>query len=178
MVTTGTQQAEKPTDSSGRTLVGGLAPFQPIAVGIDVSSLADPMLVPKKALQVVVPRPGVPVDVQIGLVGGGDVEGALVKSGDVGFQGVDLELVDASGKVVAKTRTDYDGFFLFERVSYGTYTIRVSADSATAAKIASDLGLHFTVGPDKSVIRLGTIRPTAQQHLADAASAPATGSFR
>ena len=57
------------------------------------------MLVPKKALQVVVPRPGVPAEVQIGLVGGGDVEGALVKSGGIGFEGVDLELVDASGKV-------------------------------------------------------------------------------
>ena len=99
MVTTGTQQADKPTDSNGAALVGGLAPFQPVAVGIDVTSLADPMLVPKKALQVVVPRPGVPAEVEIGLVGGGDVEGALVKSGGAGFEGVDLELVDAGGKV-------------------------------------------------------------------------------
>ncbi len=84
VVTTGTQQAEKPTDSNGAALVAGLAPFQPVAVGIDVTSLADPMLVPKKALQVVVPRPGIPAEVQIGLVGGGDVEGALVKSGGAG----------------------------------------------------------------------------------------------
>jgi hypothetical protein len=171
MVTTGTQQAEEATDAKGNVVVGGLIPFQPIAVGIDLTSLADPMLVPKKALQVVIPRPGVPADVEIGLVGGGDVEGALVKSGGLGFEGVDLELVDASGKVVARTRTDYDGFFLFERVAYGSYTIRVSKDSADAAKISADLGLHFVVSPEKSVVRLGTVRPVVQPHLAQAAAA-------
>ncbi|HEY7005170.1 MAG TPA: carboxypeptidase-like regulatory domain-containing protein [Sphingomicrobium sp.] len=178
MVTTGAQQAEQPTDSKGSVVVGGLIPFQPIAVGVDVTSLADPMLVPKKALQVVVPRPGIPMDVEIGLVGGGDVEGALIKSGGVGFEGVDLELVDANGKVVARTRTDYDGFFLFERVAYGSYAVRVSKDSAAAAKIADDLGVHFVVTPDKSVIRLGTIQPTKQQHIADASAAAARSSLR
>ena len=171
VVTTGTQLAERPTNAKGMTLVAGLTPYQPVAVGIDVSSLADPMLVPKKALQVVVPRPGVPAEVQIGLVGGGDVEGALVKSGGMGFAGVDLELLDESGKVVARTRTDYDGFFLFERVAYGPYTIRVAADSAAAAKIATDLGIRFVITPDKSVIRLGTIQAAPLAHLAAAGSA-------
>ena len=36
----------------------------------------------------------------------------------------------------ATARTDYDGFFLFERVAYGNYTIRVAKESAAAAKIA------------------------------------------
>jgi len=168
LVTTGSQQAEKPTDAHGSVLVGGLVPYQPIAVGLDVSSLADPMLVPKKALQVVVPRPGVPANVEIGLVGGGDVEGALVKSGDIGFGGVGLELVDSSGKVVGTTLTDIDGFFLFERVAYGSYTIRVGKASAAAAKIAGDLGLRFQVTPDKSIVRLGTIQAVPQAHLAEA----------
>lgn len=178
IVTTGAQQAEKPTDSNGSTVVGGLIPYQPIAVGVDVTSLADPMLVPKTALQVVVPRPGVPAEVEIGLVGGGDVEGALVKNGGLGFEGVDLELVDAKGKVVGTTRTDFDGFFLFERVAYGSYTIRVSKNSATAAKIATDLGIHFVVTPDRSVVRIGTVRALPQARIADASSAATKSSLR
>ena len=51
-----------------------------------------------------------------------------MKSGELGFEGVDLELVDAAGKVVGTARTDFDGFFLFERVAYGTYTLRVSSE--------------------------------------------------
>ena len=173
LVTTGTIQADKPTDSRGTVTVAGLAPFRPVAVGIDESSLSDPMLVPRKALQVVVPRPGVPADVEIGLVGGGDIEGAVVKNGGLGFEGLDLELVDAGGKVVTTTRTDFDGFFLFERVAYGAYTIRVARDSAAAAKIATDLGIAVKVTPDKAVVRLGSIHAGPQPQMASAAPPPA-----
>jgi hypothetical protein len=178
VVTTGTIQADRPTDSNGSVMVGGLTAFQPVGVGVDLSSLEDPMLVPKKALQVVVPRPGVPAEVEIGLVGGGDIEGALVKGGGLGFEGVDLELVDSGGKVVGTCRTDYDGFFLFERVAYGSYTVRVAKTSAAAAKIAVDLGLHLSVTPDKSVVRVGTIRPIAQAQIAQAAGTAPSSSLR
>jgi hypothetical protein len=172
LITTGTRQADRPTDAEGSVIVGGLAPFQPIAVGIDATSLADPMLVPKKALQVVVPRPGVPAEVQIALVGGGDIEGSLVKNGGLGFEGVDLELVDSGGKVVGRCRTDFDGFFLFERVGYGSYALRVSDQSASAAKIARDLGVRVEVSPDKSVVRLGSVKAVPQPQLASASSPP------
>ena len=157
LITTGRRPSDKATDSQGSVLVGGLATFTPLTVGIDESSLADPMLVPKKALQVVVPRPGVPANVEIGLVGGGDVEGAIVKSGGLGFEGLDLELVDAAGKTVASTRTDFDGFFLFERVAYGEYRIRLSADSAAVAGLSRDLNVKVSVSAAKSIVRLGSI---------------------
>jgi hypothetical protein len=168
LITTGTRQAERKTDGKGSVTVGGLTPYMPITVGVDASSLDDPMLTPKKALQVVVPRPGVAADVQIALVGGGDIEGALMKSGELGFEGVDLELVDVGGKVVGTARTDFDGFFLFERVAYGSYTVRVSASSATAAKIAADLGIKVQVSADRPVARLGSIQPRSPVNIAAA----------
>jgi hypothetical protein len=174
LITTGTLRAERTTDAKGAVTVGGLTAYQPVAVGLDQTSLADPMLVPKKALQVVVPRPGVPADVQIGLVGGGDIEGALVKSGGLGFEGLDVELVDASGKVVSTARTDFDGFFLFERVPYGAYTLRISRDSAAAAKISGELGLRVEVSGDKPVARLGAMQVRPVQIVASAAASPAT----
>lgn len=169
LITTGTVQADRPTDSHGSAMVGGLSPFKPVAVGIDLSSLSDPMLVPKKALQVVVPRPGIPANVEIGLVGGGDIEGAVVKNGGLGFEGLDLELVDSSGKAVATTRTDFDGFFLFERVAYGSYSIRVAKNSAAIAKIAVDLGLPVEITPDKAVVRLGSVHVAPQPQIASTA---------
>ncbi|MEO6312086.1 MAG: SdrD B-like domain-containing protein [Sphingomicrobium sp.] len=164
LITTGARPSEKATDAKGLTLVGGLTAFDPIAVGLDTSSLSDPMLVPRKALQVVTPRPGVPAQVDIGLVGGGDVEGALVKNGGMGFEGVTLELLDANGKVVATAQTDYDGFFLFERVPYGKYRIAVAKDSATAARLSRDLPGQVVVTPEHSVVRMGSIQvsPIAQ----------------
>jgi len=168
LITTGTRQTERKTDSNGSVTVGGLTPYIPVAVGIDETSLDDPMLTPKKALQVIVPRPGVAAEVQIALVGGGDVEGELVKSGELGFEGVDLELVDSAGKVAGTARTDFDGFFLFERVPYGSYALRVSASSATAAKMDSNLGVRLEVGPDHSIVRLGSIHPRPPVNVASA----------
>jgi hypothetical protein len=174
LITTGTKSSERPTDSKGLVTVAGLTTYTPLTVGIDQASLADPMLVPKIPLQVVVPRPGIPAEVDIGLVGGGDVEGAVVKSGGLGFEGLDLELVDAAGKVVARARTDYDGFFLFERVPYGRYTLQVAQGSATAARISRDLGAKVEINANRSVVRVGTIPVSPLPVLASASTGAAT----
>lgn len=169
VVTTGSTQAEYPTNAKGAVTVGGLTAYQPIAVGLDQSSLSDPMLVPRKALQVVVPRPGIPAEVQIPLVGGGDVEGAVIKSAELGFEGLDLELIDGAGKVVATARTDYDGFFLFERVPYGSYSVRIAKDSAVSAKVLVDLGLRVEVTVERPVARVGAVHAQPLPVLASAA---------
>jgi len=174
LITTGSRQAERKTDSKGSVTIGGLNAYEPVPVGVDVTSLDDPMLTPEKALQVVVPRPGIPADVQIGLVGGGSVEGALIKSAELGFEGVDLELVDQAGNVTGTARTDFDGFFLFERVAYGRYTLRVSAASAAAAKIGIDLGVRVEVTADQTVVRVGSLHPQLPARIASAGMAPAT----
>jgi hypothetical protein len=174
LVTTGSTLADRLTDARGSVTVGGLSPYVPIAVGLDQTSLADPMLVPEKLLQVVVPRPGVPADVQIGLVGGGDIEGAVVKGGGLGFEGLELELVDSAGKVAARATSDFDGFFLFERVAYGAYTVRIAQSSAIAAKVVAELGVHLEINADKSIARLGAI-PVRPLPVIASAGAPPTG---
>ncbi len=166
LITTGTRLSENPTDDRGTVLVGGLATYRPLAVGIDASSLSDPNLVPRKALQVVTPRPGVAAEVEIGLVGAGEIEGAVVKSGSLGFEGLTLELLDEAGKVVARTQTDYDGYFLFERVAYGRYSVRVAAESAAIAKILPQLDAPAIISEDKSVARLGSIEVTPLPRVA------------
>ena len=104
-------------------------------------------------------------------MGGGDIEGALVKNGGIGFEGLDLELVDSTGKVVATVRTDFDGFFLFERVAYGSYTVRLGKDSAAAAKIGTDLGIKLVVSDKKPVVRLGGLQVRPLPIVASAAGA-------
>ncbi|MEO6226125.1 MAG: hypothetical protein ABIO80_09805 [Sphingomicrobium sp.] len=158
LVTTGSVQSERTTDARGSVTVGGLTAYNPITVGIDQTSLGDPLLAPRHALQLVVPRPGIAAEVEIGLVGGGDIEGAVVKSGGLGFEGLDLELVGPDGKVAGTARSDYDGFFLFERVPYGRYAIRIAATSAAAAKLSIELGTSAEVSAEKSIVRLGAIQ--------------------
>lgn len=167
LVTTGARLAEKPTDAQGSVLIPGLTSYVPVAVGVDTSSLDDPTLAPKKALQVVTPRPGIAAEVEIGLVGAGDIEGSLVRNDGEGFEGLDVELLDESGKVIATTRSDFDGFFLFERVAYGRYSIRLAADSARVANVERLLGIQAHLTADKPLARLGVVRVVGLAKIAE-----------
>jgi hypothetical protein len=84
-------------------------------------------------------------------------------------------LIDASGKTVAVTRSDYDGFFLVERVAYGQYRLRLSVESSKAAGVDPAIDKTVEISAQKSVVRLGVIRvlKTAHIALADTAGAGA-----
>lgn len=116
----------------------------------------------------VVPRPGVVAMLDIPLVGGGSIEGAVVREDQREIEGVDVELVDDAGKVVATVRSDIDGYFLFERVRYGHYSLRLTSDSANALHLLTDLRQAFEVDRDHPLRRLGTVVVRAQPKMASA----------
>jgi hypothetical protein len=65
-------------------------------------------------------------------------------------------------------RTDFDGFFLFERVPYGDYRLRIAAASAGAAGIVADLRVSLKVTTEHSTVRLGSIEARLQPQIAAA----------
>ena len=168
MITTGLRPTDRSTDARGELLVGGLAPFVPVAIGIDQTSLDNPALTPSKPAQIVIPRPGVPATVDIALVGGGSIEGLAVHDDHREFEGLDIELVDAAGKVIATSRTDLDGYFLFDRVRYGRYTLRLAQATADAIHAPRDLPAIAIVGHEKPLVRLGIVTVRATPVLASA----------
>ena len=58
----------------------------------------------------------------------------------------------------ATTRSDYDGFILFERVAYGRFTLRIAADSARTAGIMTSIDKQIEIDADRALARLGAIR--------------------
>jgi Carboxypeptidase regulatory-like domain len=148
---------ENLTDGGGQVLIDGLESFQPVLIGIDASALPDPFVQPATSGVVVTPRPGVAVAIDLPLVSAGEVDGTLVRSGGSAIEGVDLELLDVAGRVVSKTRSEFDGFFLFEGVPYGRYTVRISALSAEAARLTRALGGVAIVGGAEPSAHLGTV---------------------
>ncbi|MEO5640573.1 MAG: carboxypeptidase regulatory-like domain-containing protein [Sphingomicrobium sp.] len=166
LITTGTRVAQAPTDKRGTSTVAGLTIYQPVAVGIDQTTLSDPNLTPRKALQVVTPRAGIAAEVEIGLVGSGSIEGVLIKDGGGGFEGVDIELVGADGKLAGTALSDFDGYFLFDRVAYGHYTLRLAAASAAAIHAATRIDAVANVTGDRPTVRLGAIRPAMLGQIA------------
>jgi hypothetical protein len=166
-LTAGTAVADVPTDRGGRAIIDSLTPYRPVLIGIDEDSLPDPLMRPALAGVVVTPRPGVPTEVVLPLVASGEIEGMLVRAGGNGIEGVDIELVDQRGAVRATTRTDYDGYFLFETVAYGQYALRITALVAQALHVPSGLG-SVTLNRASPRARLGNIRLDARSDLARA----------
>jgi hypothetical protein len=156
-VTAGRVPVDQPTNARGEALVDGLEPFQPVLIGIDTSSLPDPMVQPSLPGMVVTPRPGVVAVIELPLVGAGDIDGTLVRAAGGSIEGVDLELLDAEHRVVARARTDFDGFFLFDRVAYGQYFVRIAQLSADAGKLSAVLAARAEVGPAVPSAHLGAV---------------------
>ncbi len=156
-LTAGQGFADGPTDVRGRAMVDELEPFRPVLIGIDASSLSDPYLQPALPGVVVTPRPGIAAVVELPLVSAGEVEGTLVRDGGGTLSGVELELFDAKGRVIKTTRTEYDGFFLFEGVPYGRYGVRMAVSSAQAVRLNASLDVSALVSDAETVARLGYV---------------------
>jgi hypothetical protein len=126
-------------------------------VSVDGSSLPDPLVQPSTLGSVVTPRPGVTVILELPLVATGDVDGTLVRAGGGSLEGIDLELVDLEGRAVARTKSDFDGFFLFEAVPYGRYTIRIAKLAAQASELDAFLAGQALVGENTPSVHLGAV---------------------
>src|SRR5690606_30683384 len=171
-ITAGQHGAADPTDSRGHAFVENLQPYEKVLVSVDESTLPDPFLVPRGKGMVITPRPGVAARIELAVTPTGEVEGMLYLPEDTPAAGVELELVDAAGAVAARTMSEFDGFFLFDRVAYGRYRLRLAPRSQAALDAAPDLASEIGVGPDNAVERLGTIRLRQAATLARAAPPP------
>ena len=173
-LTAGLNGTGLPTDEKGATMIDGLRPFQPVLIGIDESSLPDPFIQPATKGMVITPRPGVPMTIELPLVAAGEIAGTLQKQGGRILSGVDLELLDAKGNVVKTTRSEYDGFFLFEGVPYGKYGIRVSALAANIVGIDVRLPQIARLDADNPTVELGIVTTADAARIASADAVMAT----
>jgi len=156
-ISAGRIPVETLTDANGEVIVDGLESFQPVLIGVDGSSLPDPLVQPSTPGIVVTPRPGIALAVELPLTSAGDIDGTLARAGGGTLEGVDLELVDAEGRVAATARSDFDGFFLFEGVPYGRYTVRIAKLSAEATRLATTLAGIAIVGEETPSVHLGAV---------------------
>jgi hypothetical protein len=175
-LTAGLSGRGDPTDAKGQTFIGGLTPYVPVLIGIDASSLPDPFVQPANSGVVVTPRPGIPVTIELPLVSAGEISGTLIREGGRTLNGVDIELIDKNGRVVKTTRSEYDGFFLFESVPYGQYRLRIAALAANVVRVNPELMGLAELNTKRSTADLGQIvvRDATRIAEVDPAKLPST----
>ncbi|TPG56487.1 carboxypeptidase-like regulatory domain-containing protein [Sphingomonas glacialis] len=120
--------------------------------------MADPFDVPATDGVMVLPRAGMTTPVELGIVGTGSIEGKMTGAGGA-LAGELVELVDSKEAVIAKVRSEFDGYFIFERIRYGRYRLRLSGASAV-----SEADVELTANRPSSRVTLGATALAMASH--------------
>ncbi|WP_235067996.1 carboxypeptidase regulatory-like domain-containing protein [Micavibrio aeruginosavorus] len=119
----GSYNGANETDEYGQTINYGTA-YRLSNVMLDDGSLEDPYYRSGSEGFSVFLRPGVVPSFDFPVVVTGAIDGMVARPDGTPVQGMRLELVNKDGGVVMTTDSAYDGYYTFEFVAPGTYTVR------------------------------------------------------
>ena len=142
------------TDERGVALITGLPVHQPVDLAVARGTLEDPFWKPTRDGVSLVARPGQPAIVDFPVVATGEIDGTVFRRrGDTERRVPNLrvELLDAEGRVAHETRTEFDGFYLFEDVPPGRYVVRIAAAEAAGLDVAVPAGKQVEITADGNV---------------------------
>jgi hypothetical protein len=143
------------TDESGIAYVGHLLGNRNADIAVNPASVEDPQLASLIKGVRLTPRPGNVTQIEFPLVQTGEIDGTvyLINNGRKrGVGNVLVELVDASGKVVAETRSGSDGFFVVVEVLPGEYSLRVGEDQLKELKLRYSGLRKVTMSPEGTFV--------------------------
>ncbi len=158
------------TDGDGTVLLTGLPAGTRASVQVDPTSLPDIALAPVTRGIELVPRPGRVHRSDFAVVAMSEIAGtayfrsALAGDGKArarGVSGLRLILLDGAGKAAGSTRTEADGFYLFEQVRPGRYRLAIDPDQAARLGIA----LVASAQDDDALIEVGPQGATLSRDL-------------
>lgn len=118
------------TTDSGASFVTGLRKNRYVTVKIDPAALDDPLWQPAVEGYRLFPRAGVVTSLSFPVVASSEIDGILslidTQGNKLILSHVELQLIDADdGSIVKRFKSEYDGYYLFEKVPPGNYLIRV-----------------------------------------------------
>lgn len=147
---------ENRTDSAGRAFIASLGDGNRASIRVDADSMPDIALAPARPGIEIVPRPGRIHVSDFAIVTLSDIEGTAYFRSESGTRAVSrlqLRLLRADGAVAARARSESDGFYLFERLPAGEYTLELDTQQAAALKIRLEAPVVLTIGGKSSVVR-------------------------
>jgi len=124
----GTRLPQK-TDAQGIAYLTGMETYRALDIDISVESLEDPLWNPAVTGKRLLLRPGHTTLLDFPIEMTGEIDGTItaeLKNREQAVSGVIVELLNLDGKVIRKTKSEYDGFYLFSKIPLDTYTIQIS----------------------------------------------------
>jgi hypothetical protein len=144
------------TDSNGMAMFVGQRTTARNNIALDDGSLGDPSWIVREEGFGVIARPGTPVHVAFAIETSGEVGGTVYLAKPDGTKtvatNVVMQLVDAQGKVVRETRSSFDGYYVFEKIRRGHYTLRVSPEQMVRRGLTSSAPVDIDIKGEGSVL--------------------------
>ena len=151
------QHRRAPTDKKGVALLTGLRGMQVTDIEVTPGSLEDPFWIVSKEGVSFLPRPGLVKTLLIPVVTAGEVEGTVRSAFDL-FKSpyeqgrVPLIMTNIDNNKTIETESSFDGFFLFDKVPPGNYTLQVLPTFLESKKLETRLPMSIKVGHQGSLI--------------------------
>ena len=143
------------TDAGGIAYLPRLPAHQHTDIGLDPNTLEDPQWQPRVPGVRIVPRPGKVSQLEFAVSVTGEVDGTThlyVDGKRKAIGDLQVELVDASRKVVARMTSAADGYFVITGIFPGEYFLRVSPEQLKRLGL-TDTGMHLiTIARDGTVL--------------------------
>lgn len=143
------------TDADGVVFLTGLTPYEARDVMLPARSLSDPYWVAQPEGVSVMPRPGRAAVVDFPVVTTGEIDGtAYLESNGVRREvsEVTVQLVDVAGTVVKEAKTAYDGFYLFDSLMPGRYTVQVDPAQLKRLNLAASAPKTLDIRGDGTIV--------------------------
>jgi len=146
---------EVKTNANGMAMLTGLGDGRPTQVTMLADTLPDPYMAPTVAGVEVVPRPGRTHVAEFPVATVSEVEGHAYfhgSTGDRAVSNVQLQIVDSKNDVIASAKTEYDGYFYFDRVPPGQYELRIDPEQAAKLGIRLLKDAPLKTGADGGLV--------------------------
>lgn len=139
------------TDDAGQAVLTQLPANQSTLVRLREDSLENPYWVPVHVAQQVNARAGQTVTLPFPVMISSEIDGTVYledKNGRNPAANVALQLLDRSGAIVREVRTAFDGFYLFDLLIPGDYTLRVAPEQVSRLSLQSPKPKPASLGAD------------------------------
>ena len=144
------------TDSDGIAYITGLNEYKPTDIEINIETLDDPFWHPSVPGAAVTPRSGKVNRVELPIVTTGEIDGTIylvdAQKNRIPLSGAKIEILNDQGEVVQAVTSEYDGFYLFDKVLPGTYTLRVKSEELALASQPDSQELLVNIGNDGTIV--------------------------
>jgi hypothetical protein len=117
----------------GQVFLAPVTPYEAVKVDVDAATVHDPMLGPSVPGYKIITRPGDTMALDFPLVATSEIDGTVRLVDDAGnyYQIPDIvvELQDSNRKTLRRVISEYDGFYIFDKIRAGDYYVTIPPEA-------------------------------------------------